>query len=60
MTEEGERGQWRVFQSVDEEHGVVGGDLRGRGFGRLLGGHRLRVGNYGSGLSVDSMIAPST
>jgi hypothetical protein len=47
---------------LDGRTGVGGVGLlgRGRGFGTLLGGHRLRGGNCGSGSLVGNMISPST
>lgn len=50
----------RAFAWEQWVMGGVGEGLRGRGFGRSLGGHRWRGENYGNGLSVDNRSARST
>jgi len=49
-----------VFAWEGEGPEGAGGDLRGRGFGRWLGGHRLHGENYDNGLLVDNMIVRLT
>ena len=52
--------QTMVFAWEGEGPEGAGGDLRGRGFGRWLGGHRLHGENYDNGLLVDNMIVRLT